>query len=137
MKRSISKHFRRFILSDRNGFDPGTVNFGKISGIVQGKGDNNSSKTIIAVQSHTENIVWTEKANQQLQHQRSSTHDGNINLENPAYNCDFRHPPERNQQSERQRKHKGQHKNKNRNSEAFQQGLEHVAVIHKTDRIRV
>src|SRR5699024_5458527 len=80
---AVSQKLGGLILSLGNGLDSRPVDLGKVSRIVQGTSQDDRGKFITS-DVHAPQIERTEIPQQKLQHQRRASHNGNIELHQPA-----------------------------------------------------
>ena len=76
-----------------HGFNSTTVDFCKISGIINCKSNKYSDQAVTHGNSDSKNKIWSEIYYHQLQHKRCSAHNGDISRNDPSDYLYFGHFP--------------------------------------------
>ena len=108
------------VLSDRHGLDTRAVDLREVGGVVDDEADVDGGITVGRAQLDVAEVVRTVIHDEELQHQRGSTHDGDVGLRESAHDAVFRHTPEGHQQAQRQAEQQGDGEDLDRNAKTLQ-----------------
>ena len=127
----IPQHLSRLPLTCGDGVDAAPVDLRKVGGIVQHEADDHGDEAVTRSCICPEKVIGTEEHHQELQHQRSSPHDGDIELHEKLQRSYPGHASEGHQQPQGQSSHQGEDIDEDAFPHAAQEHFHHGSERHK------